>query len=158
MFALEMITLGHSPLIGDGFCEMIVYAKHILPRDYLALRAYPFWEDVFILGRSYLADFDIETRPSVYDCYFWWIIELLTPWVQSSQHTWFDLDTHFPLLHTIHPTFGTIIPASILSEPHIFWAHIFHHLTCSYPFSFVIRGGYRPVSGFLVEFSHAFGH
>ena len=42
MLDLEMLTLGHSPLIGDGFCEMIVYARHILPRDYLALRAYPF--------------------------------------------------------------------------------------------------------------------
>ena len=79
MLDLEMLTLGHNPLIGDGFCEMIVYARHILPRDYLALRAYPFWDDVFILGRSYLADFNIETRHSVYDCYFWWIIELLTP-------------------------------------------------------------------------------
>ena len=100
MFALEMLTLGHSPLIGDRFCEMTVYARHILFRDYLVLRVYPFWEDAFILGHSHLADFDIETPPLVYDCCFWWIIELLTPWVQFSQHTWFDLDTHFPLLHT----------------------------------------------------------
>ena len=42
MFALEMLTLGHNPLIDDGFYEMIVYVRHILPRDYLALKAYPF--------------------------------------------------------------------------------------------------------------------
>ena len=65
MFALEMLTLGHSPLIGDRFCEMTVYARHILPKFYLALRAYPFWDDAFILGHSHLADFDIETPPPV---------------------------------------------------------------------------------------------
>ena len=41
MLDLEMLTLGHSPLIGDGFCEMTVYVRHILPRDYLVLRFYP---------------------------------------------------------------------------------------------------------------------
>ena len=61
MFALEMLTLGHNPLIDDEFCEMTVYDRHILPRDYLALRAYPFWEDTFILGHNHLTDFDIET-------------------------------------------------------------------------------------------------
>ena len=42
MLDLEMLTLRHSPFIGDRFCEMTVYARHILSRDYLALRAYPF--------------------------------------------------------------------------------------------------------------------
>ena len=42
MLDLEMLILEYSPLIGDGFCEMTVYARHILPRDYLALRAYLF--------------------------------------------------------------------------------------------------------------------
>ena len=42
MLALEMLTLGHNPHIGDRFCEMIVYARHIFSRDYLALRAYLF--------------------------------------------------------------------------------------------------------------------
>ena len=42
MFALEILTLRHNPLIGDGFYEMVVYARHILPKDYLALRAYSF--------------------------------------------------------------------------------------------------------------------
>ena len=49
MFDLEMLTLGHSPLIDDRFCEMTVYVRHILFRDYFTLRAYPFWEDAFIL-------------------------------------------------------------------------------------------------------------
>ena len=36
----------------------------------------------FILGHSHLVRcFDIEIWFSVYDCYFWWIMELLTPWV-----------------------------------------------------------------------------
>ena len=60
MFALEMLTLGHNPLIDDRFCEMTVYARHILPRVYLALR-----DDAFIRGHSHLADFDIETPPPV---------------------------------------------------------------------------------------------
>ena len=34
----------------------------------------------------------------------------------------------------IHPTFGTGIAAPILSEPYIFWAHIFHRLTWPCPF------------------------
>ena len=35
-----------------------------------------------ILGHSHLMGcFDINTWLSVYDCYFWWIMELLTPWV-----------------------------------------------------------------------------
>ena len=42
MFDLEMLTLGHIPLIGDRFCEITVYARHILSRDNLALRAYSF--------------------------------------------------------------------------------------------------------------------
>ena len=65
MFALEMLTLGYNPLIDDRFYEMIVYARHILSRDYLVLRVYPLWEDAFILGHSHLADFDIETPPPV---------------------------------------------------------------------------------------------
>ena len=65
MFALEMLTLGHNPLIDDRFFEMTVYAKHILSRDYLILRVYPFWDDAFILGHSHLANFDAETPPPV---------------------------------------------------------------------------------------------
>ena len=42
MLDLEMLTLGYNPLIGDRFCEMTVYAKHILSKDYLVLRVYPF--------------------------------------------------------------------------------------------------------------------
>ena len=42
MLDLEMLTLGHRSFIGDRFCEMTVYARHILSRDYLAPRAYPF--------------------------------------------------------------------------------------------------------------------
>ena len=57
----------------------------------------------------------------------------------------------------IYPTFSTIIPASILSKSHIFWAHIFHHPTWFYPF-LLIRRRCRLVLSFLVEFSHAFGH
>ena len=49
MFDLEMLTLGHNPLIDDRFCEMIVSVRHILLRDYFTLRAYPFLEDAFIL-------------------------------------------------------------------------------------------------------------
>ena len=78
---------GHTLFVGDRFYEMINYTRHILSRDYLILRAYPFWEDLLILGIAILQIFDIETWPFVYDCYFRWIIELLTPWGQSSQHT-----------------------------------------------------------------------
>ena len=39
------------------------------------------------------------------------------------------------LCHTpIHPTLDTVIPAPILSEPYIFWAHRFHRLAWPYPF------------------------
>ena len=61
MLDLEMLTLGHRSFIGDRFCEMTFYAKHIFSKDYLALRAYPFEEDVFILGHRHLVDFDIKT-------------------------------------------------------------------------------------------------
>ena len=57
----------------------------------------------------------------------------------------------------IHPTLDTVIPAPILSEPYIFWAHIFHRLTWPYHF-LLIRGRCRLVLSFLVEFSHAFEH
>ena len=51
---------------------MTVYTRHLLSRDHSALRAYPFWDDAFILGRSHLADFDIETPLLVYDrCSRW---------------------------------------------------------------------------------------
>ena len=104
---------------------MIVYARHILPIVYLALRAYLFGDDAFILGHSHLVDFDVETPLPVHDCCFWWIIGSLTPWVQPSQHTWSDLDTHFPLLHTHtsyiwhHYACIHLIKAFHLLSPHI---------------------------------------
>ena len=104
---------------------MRVYARHILPRVYLALRTYPFWDDAFILGHTYLADFDIETPFPVYDRCSRWIIESLAPWVRSSWRTWSDLDTHFPLLHTYTSYIGLgytcthLIGASHLLSPHI---------------------------------------
>ena len=76
--------------------------RHILPRVYLALRAYSFWDDAFILGQSHLVDFDIETPLPVYDYCFWWIIESLTPWVQSLQHTWSDLVIHLCYFLFLH--------------------------------------------------------
>lgn len=82
---------------------------------FVLFEAYPFWEDIFILGHSHLTDFVIETWPFIYDCYFRWIIELLTHWVQSSQHTWFDSNIHLPLLQTWHFTSDTITPTSIVS-------------------------------------------
>ena len=88
MFDLEMLTLGYSPLISDRLCEMTVYVRHILSKDYLAQRAYPFLENAFILGYSRLVGFDIETSPPVYDCCFRWIMESVTVQVCSSQHTW----------------------------------------------------------------------
>ena len=60
------------------FCEMTVYIRHLLSRDHSALRAYPFWDDAFILGRSHLADFDIETPLLVYDRCSRWIIVIGT--------------------------------------------------------------------------------
>ena len=46
--------------------------------DYWIVSCYPH----SILGHSDLVGcLDIETWLSVYDCYFWWIMELLTPWV-----------------------------------------------------------------------------
>ena len=57
MIDLEMLILGHILLVDDRFCEMTVYTRHILFRDYLILRAYPFSDDVFILGHSHLTDF-----------------------------------------------------------------------------------------------------
>ena len=104
---------------------MRVYARHILPRVYLALRTYPFWDDAFILGHTYLADFDIETPLPVDDCGSRWIIESLAPWVRSSWRTWSDLDTHFHLLHTHtsyiwhHYTCIHLIRALHLLSPHI---------------------------------------
>ena len=104
---------------------MTVYTRCLLSRVYLAVRAYPCWDDALILGHSHLANFDIETPPPVYDCCFRWIIESLTPWVQSSQHTWSNLGTHFPLLHThtsyIGPCYSCthLIRALHLLSPHI---------------------------------------
>ena len=57
MFASKLLTLGHCPPISDGFYEMTIYARHVLFIYYLALRAYPSWDDAFILGHSHLADF-----------------------------------------------------------------------------------------------------
>ena len=156
MFDLEMLTLGYSPLISDRFCEMIVYTRHILSRDYLALRVYPFWEDVFILGQCHLVDFDIETRPSIHDCYFQWIIKLLSygfSFLNILGLTWIP---SFLGWTSRHPTFDTIIPTSILVEPNEYWACLFHHPTWPYLILF-IRGGCKLVLSFLVEFSHAFG-
>ena len=79
MLDLEMSTLGHNPLINDRFCEMIVHTRHMFFKNYFTLRTYSFREDAFILGHSHLADFDINTQPSIHDCYFRWIIKLLTP-------------------------------------------------------------------------------
>ena len=103
-----MLTLGHSLFIDDGFCDMTVYAKHILPRDYLALKAYPFWGDAFILGHNHLTDFDIETWPSVYDCCFRWIIEMMIflGSVFSAHLVWFD----YPLTFVGHPNILPLIP------------------------------------------------
>ena len=126
---LEMLTLGHSPLISDRFCEITVYTRHILSRDYLALRVYPFWEDVFLLGHSHLVDFDIETQPSIHDCYFQWIIKLLTlgfSFLNILGSTWIP---SFLRWTSKHPTFDTIIPTSILAEPDRYWVCLFHHLT-----------------------------
>ena len=81
MLDLEMPTLGHNPLINDIFCEMTVHTRHMFCKNYFTLRAYSFREDAFILGHSHLADFDIETRPSIHDFYFQWIIKLLIPCV-----------------------------------------------------------------------------
>ena len=121
MFALEMLTLGHSPLIGDGFCEMTVYDRHILPRDYLALRAYPFWEDAFILGHNHLIDFYMENLT-----FCLWLLFLIDyrdddifgiSLLNSPTLIW--LSTYL-CWASKHPTFDSNIPASILSESYIF--------------------------------------
>ena len=95
---------------------------------------------------------------SCFDCCFRWIIESLTPWVQSSRRTWSDLDIHLSLLHT-HPSYighyytcTHLIRALHLLNPHISSSYMTLSL------SLVIRGGCRLVLSFLVEFSHAFGH
>ncbi|RVW98419.1 hypothetical protein CK203_026746 [Vitis vinifera] len=67
------------PLVLVMICEMTVYTRHLLSRDHSALRAYPFWDDAFILRHSHLADFDIETPLLVYDRCSRWIVELLAP-------------------------------------------------------------------------------
>ena len=138
-------------------CEMTVYVRHILPRVYLALRTCPFWDDAFILG-AYLP------------CWFWHWDSTSCLWSLLSMdyshwHPGFNLldvlgPTWVPtfLCYTsIHPTLDSVIPALILSEPYIFWAHIFHHLTWPYPLV-LIRGRYGLVLSFLVEFSRTFGH
>ena len=48
---------------------MTVYTRRLLSRDYLVLRAYPFRDDAFTLGHTYLVDFDIKTPLPVYDRY-----------------------------------------------------------------------------------------
>ena len=60
-----------------------------------------FWEDVFILGHSHLIDFDIETWPSVYDCYFRWIIEIMIFFrsIFLTYLVWFG----YPLTYVTHP-------------------------------------------------------
>ena len=69
MFALEMLTLGHSPPIGDGFCEISVYARHIFHFPDIVLH--------FRLTHFERMHFDIETWPSIYDCHFQWITEMM---------------------------------------------------------------------------------
>ena len=117
----------------------------------------PFWDDTFILRHSHLANFDIETPPLVYDCCFWWIIELLAPWVQSSWRAWSDLGTHFPLLHTHTSYIGHrytcthLIRAVHLLSPHISSSYMTLSLSLD-------QGKIWASLGFLVELSHSFGH
>ena len=112
MLDLEMLTLGHSTLISGSlwdnsvhqtyFLEVILHEvcsfcifhigscfshRWLILEVFVLVEAYPFWEDIFILRHSHLIDFDNENWPSVYDCYFWWIIKLMTHCVQFSQHT-----------------------------------------------------------------------
>ena len=84
------------------------FMLNTLPRDYLTLRVYPFWEDAFILGHSYLTDFDIETWLSIYDCCFRWIIEMMIflGSVFSAHLVWFD----YPLTFVGHPNILPLIP------------------------------------------------
>ena len=132
MFDLEMLTLGHNPLIDDRFCEMIVSVRHILLRDYFTLRAYPFREDAFILGYSHwhwdwtfyswlLFSMDhrvIDTLGLVFSTYLVQlgyslsfvghldILHLTTLYLHPSCQSLIDIEpTYFIILHVLIPFF-----------------------------------------------------
>ena len=131
---LEMLTLGHSPLIDDDFVRW-----QFMPDTYLL---------EFILHRG-LTHFEMMHS-------YWGIPTLLILTLRfhllfmidafdgslSHWHPGFSLLnilglTWVPTFHCytpIHPTLDFVIPAPILSKPYIFWAHIFHRLAWPYPF------------------------
>ena len=113
--------------ISDRFCEMTIYTRHILSRDYLILRAYPFWEDVFILGHSHLADFlhwdlsfclwllfsmdhsVIDTLGSIFSAYLvWFKYKYLCYTLDILPLTLLRLHWSFQSLIDIEPTYLTI--------------------------------------------------
>ena len=78
-------TLGHIHLLEGDQLILDVGASNEWYGDHWIISCCPHC----ILGHSHLVRcFGIETWLSVCDYCFQWIMELLTPWVQSSQHTW----------------------------------------------------------------------
>ena len=94
------------------FREMTVYARHILPRVYLALRTYPFWDDAFILG-AYLL------------CWFW-------HW-DSIPCLWSLLSMDYRVIGTLGSIFLTYLvrlgyPLSFVTHLYIlYWTLLYLH-------------------------------
>ena len=87
----------------------------------------------YILRHSHLVGcFGIETWLSVYDCCFWWIMELLKPWVQSSWHTWMILDTYLPFIS--YSNISPLILSCFLSYQSLIITFFFYptHLTMTH--------------------------
>lgn len=92
---------------------------------FFIFKACLFWEDIFILGHSHLINFDIETRSSIYDFYFWWIIEIMIflGSVFLAYLVWFGYPltyvTHSYILHLASLYLHHLVRASHLLSPNI---------------------------------------
>ena len=152
-----MLTLGHSPLIDDDFVRWQFMPDTYFPEFILhwgltyfeMMHSYWGIPTLLILTLRFYLLFMIAVFDGSWSHWYPGLSLLSIPSL-----IWVPI---FLCYTPIHPTLDSVIPALILSEPYIFWAHIFHHLTWPYPI-LLIRGGYILVLSFMVEFSHAFGH
>ena len=95
--SFDMLILGHTLLINDWFWRYFLYLRFAYFE-----RMYSYW------GIATLLIFEIETWPSVYDCYFRWIIKIMIFFrsIFLAHLVWFD----YPLTLVGHPNILPLIP------------------------------------------------
>ena len=119
--SFDMLILGHTLLINDWFWRYFFYLRFAYFE-----RMYSYW------GIATLLILEIETWPSVYDCYFRWIIEIMIFFssIFLAHLVWFD----YPLTLVGHPNILPLIPlylhlscqslAYLLLSPHIWSSYM----------------------------------